>query len=174
MLKYILVLALFMVPLTSNSAFALDQCKDILAGLISYKTTLNDQAFEQQYINWLNSNEYSSSQSTSTASGSLGLTIPVDGVPINFAAKFSKGQYGSQSYSKSLATYLSENTSERSLFFQKLREANPAVVKAWSDCQSARLTKKGMYCSVNQGANPDEIELYVNYLQFAGDSVPQL
>jgi hypothetical protein len=157
------------VSLTGRTALAADNCSDILAGLMSFRTTLDDEYFERQYVNWLNSNEYSSSQSTRNASLDLGLALPIEGVPVEFSTRYARGDFGSQSYSKALATYLNDHTIEKRLFFQKIREANPAVVKAWSDCRSQRLRSRGMYCSINQGPNPDQIELYIEFIPFGGD-----
>ncbi len=168
MARHLTTVIILLVSCTS-AVLAADQCKDILTGLMSYRTTLNDVSFERQYINWLNTNEYASSQSAQNASLNLGLKVPVEGVPVDFTGKFARGEYGSQSYSKALASYLSDHTVERKSFFQKIREANPDVVKAWSDCQSLRLKSRGMYCSINQGQNPNEIELYIEFIPFGGD-----
>jgi hypothetical protein len=158
------------VTVASPGASARDDCRDILAGLISQRTTLQEDSFERDYINWLNSNEFNSSQSASTASGGIGLSLPIEGIPIDFSGKFERGDYGSQSFSQSLASYLREHTIERHKFFEKLREANAKVVEAWAECQKLRAEALGMFCSIAQGANPDEFEVNVAYRPLPGDN----
>jgi hypothetical protein len=150
---------------------AVDQCSDILPGLISQRTVSTDDAFERDYINWLTSNDFGSSQSTNSASASAGITIPIEGIPVDFTSKYERGEYSSQSYSKSLATYLRDHTTEQHHFFEKVREANKSVVDAWFQCQKLRSDSQtlGMFCSIAETGNPGEFEVNITYRPYTND-----
>lgn len=162
------ILAFFTMTVCS---FAQQQsCDSILSGLISNKSTLSDDQFEKDYINWMNSNEFGSSESYSKANASLGISLPIDGIPVDFTGAYENNKFSGQSYGKALATYLSQHDAERHHFFQTIRDANPTVVSAWTHCHDMQDTSPGLFCSVSQTDNPNELEVSIKYNPAAGDN----
>ncbi|TGP96237.1 MULTISPECIES: hypothetical protein [unclassified Mesorhizobium] len=146
----------------TGAALAQSDCNAILSGLISNRTTMHDDRFESDYINWLNSNEMATKESVAKQSANAGLTFLVDDIPVDFSSAWEKGETHNESYSKSLATYLSEHKAESHKFFEKVVEANSSVVSAWSNCNDHG--HPGLYCSVSQTSDPERLEVNILYI----------
>lgn len=160
-----------LVAALSHESAALAQansCATILSGLQDVSITYLDEAYVSNVIRWLSQNEYSSETSARSAGLKLGMTIPIEGVPVNFKTDYDQKKYGSKSWSKAFAEFLQVNVEARRTFFQNLRTANPQVVSAWRDCVRDTFSAPGLHCWIVTEENPRQVSLIVKFVPAKG------
>jgi hypothetical protein len=143
-------------------------CDSVLDNGIWEFTQINDAAeFQQNLYRFFSQNKFASKSSARKRSGQFGITIPVEGIPINANGLWGSEQNGSEYYSDALVEEYMSNESFRRNFQSINQRASETIVSAWSTCMQFR--DQGGVFSTTEYPSDEQAHIKVMFNRYVGD-----
>ncbi len=167
-------LLLVLIILFSINTFSQNGCDKVLDGLYDYSTSSFDSDFWSRYINEINEKKFNSLERFKNHNSSLGVTIPIKKLPLDFKFGKSGSVYANGKSYVSFGQFISDNTEISKSFKEEFKTVNAETVKAWASCKSNQkfiswITRNGnlLQLHLKRGIHTEEPEeLKIENLQF--------
>jgi hypothetical protein len=147
----------------SHTSAKADDCDAILKyGIFDFSTTSTESSQAQSYLNWLASREFHNQGDAKQGSASIGITLPIEGIPVGFNPSLNQGSTSTQSWGSQFSSYVSGNVGRMDKFTTEFKKANKDIIDAWINC--IKNQKKGLHVWAVQTGNRHEIKLMVEVI----------
>ncbi|MER9558670.1 hypothetical protein [Mesorhizobium sp. M0323] len=151
-----------------SGAWAQNSCDSVLAGAHNVRIVESQEQYVQDTVRWVRSQRFGSEQQARTTSANFGVSLPVEGIPVNFTSAFQKGEFGSKTWGEAFADYLETNTQEARRYYEAVQTRDPGSIKAWSECIQIVNTKSGLHCWTYPTEDADEVGLMIKFIPEKG------
>lgn len=144
-------------------------CDSVLdKGIWEFTQINNAVEFQQNIYRFFSQNKFASKSSARKRSGQFGITIPVEGIPINANGLWGSEQNGSEYYSDALVEEYMSNESFRQNFQSINQRASETIVSAWSSCMQFR--EQGGVFSTTEYPSDEQAHIRVIFNRYVGDN----
>lgn len=175
-MKQILI---FIILISSLNSYSQDDCGEILSGLYDYSNRSFDSEFWRRYINEIDEKKFNSLERFKDHNTSLGISIPIKKLPVDFKFGKSGSVYANGKSYSSFSQFISDNTEISQSFKEEFRTVNSATVEAWVSCKSNKkfitwVTRNGnlLQLHMKRGVHTEEPkELKLENLQFNAENM---
>lgn len=146
--------------LLTNICFSQDDCKDVLVAAFNETRFQNSQTLSHNFSDYFTSDKFQ--RDVESMGGSFSVTLPVEGVPVEFGGSANQSNYNELRESITSGRTDVMNSEFVTNFMSKM--ANDKVITAWSDCINQRYgNSPGLRSSLRSvGGNEFTLSVWFN------------